>query len=155
MKSKESKFSGDINIRNKRATFEYELIEKFIAGIILQGTEIKSIRMGKVNFGDSYCSFLQNELYIYEFHISLYDKGTHYNHEPKRERKLLLSKKELKRLKNKSEEKGFTIVPIRLFINERGYAKMEIALARGKKLYDKRESIKQKDLKRDMERLKY
>ena len=155
MAQKASKISGEINIRNKKASFEFEFLEKFIAGIVLQGTEIKSIRMGKVNFGDAYCSFIKNELYVKEFHISAYEKGTHYNHEPKRERKLLLSKKELRRLMTKSEEKGLTIIPIRIFISPRGFAKLEIALARGKKVYDKRESIKRKDLKRDMERLKY
>ena len=155
MAQKISNISGVINLRNKKASFEYEFLEKFIAGIVLQGTEIKSIRLGKVSFGDSYCAFFKNELYVKEFHISPYEKGTHYNHEPKRERKLLLSKKELKRLLAKSEEKGLTIVPTRIFINERGYAKLEIALARGKKMYDKRESIKKKDIKRDMERLKH
>ena len=155
MAQKTSNISGDINIRNKKASFEFEFLEKFIAGIVLQGTEIKSIRMGKVNFGDAYCSFFKNELYVKEFHISAYEKGTHYNHEPKRERKLLLSKKELRRLISKSEEKGLTIIPIRIFISPRGFAKLEIALARGKKIYDKRESIKKKDMKRDMERLKY
>ena len=155
MAQKASSISGVINLRNKKASFEYEFLEKFVAGVVLRGTEIKSIRLGKVNFGDAYCSFFKNELYVKEFHISPYEKGTHYNHEPKRERKLLLSKKELRRLLTKSEEKGLTIIPTRIFINERGYAKLEIALARGKKMYDKRESIKKKDIKRDMERLKH
>ena len=155
MNAKASNKSGAINIRNKRASFEYEFLEKFIAGIILTGTEIKSIRLGKITFGDAYCSFFNHELFVREFHIAPYEKGTHYNHIPKRERKLLLSKKELKRLLSKSEEKGLTIIPTRIFINERGYAKLEIALARGKKIYDKRDAIKERDLKRDMERVKY
>jgi SsrA-binding protein len=155
MTQKKSDISGSINLRNKRASFEYEFLEKFVAGMILQGTEIKSIRMGKVNFGDAYCSFFNNEIFVKELHISPYEKGTHYNHEPKRDRKLLLSKKELKRLLSKSEEKGLTIIPTRMFINERGFAKLEIALARGKKLYDKRESIKKRDMDRDMDRIKY
>ena len=150
-----SKFSNTINLRNKKAGFEYEFIEKFTACIILQGTEIKSIRLGKVNFGDSYCAFLHNELYVRDLHISIYEKGTHYNHEPRRERKLLLSKKELRKLMSRSQEKGLTIIPVRLFMNERGYAKLEIALAKGKKIFDKRESIKERDLKRSMQKEKY
>jgi SsrA-binding protein len=155
MAGKNSLFSGTVNIRNKRAGFEFEFIEKFTAGIVLNGTEIKSIRMGKVNFLDSYCAFQENELYLMEMHISPYEKGTHYNHEPKRDRKLLLTKKELRRLNSKSEEKGLTIVPTRIFLGARGFAKVEIALARGKKTYDKRESIREKDLKRDLERSRY
>ena len=155
MVGKNSLFSGTVNIRNKRASFEFQFIEKFVAGIALQGTEIKSIRMGKVNFLDAYCAFHDNELFLYEMHISPYEKGTHYNHEPKRHRKLLLTKRELKRLNSKSEEKGLTIVPTRIFLGARGFAKVEIALARGKKTFDKRESIKEKDLKRDLERNRF
>ncbi len=155
MTDKGTNISNSVNIRNKRAGFEYEFIEKFTAGIVLQGTEIKSIRQAKVSFQDSYCIFLNNELYVRELHISTYEKGTHYNHIPKRDRKLLLSKKELRRLSSKSEEKGLAIVPVRVFLSARGYAKLEIALARGKKIHDKRESIKDRDLKRDLERDHY
>jgi SsrA-binding protein len=155
MIGKKSLFSESVNIRNKRASFEFEFIEKFTAGIVLNGTEIKSIRMGKINFLDAYCAFSDGELYLYEMHISPYEKGTHYNHDPKRDRKLLLTKKELKRLNSKSEEKGLTIVPTRVFLGKRGFAKVEIALARGKKTYDKRESIKEKDMKRDLERNRF
>ena len=143
---------SDINIKNRKAGFEYFLIETYVAGIQLTGTEIKSIRAGKVNLTDAYCSFIGNELFVLNMHISEYELGTHYNHDPKRHRKLLLTKRELKRLQTKVKEKGFTIIPIRLFINEKGYAKLEIALAKGKHSYDKRESITQKDQKRDMER---
>ncbi|HLF36075.1 MAG TPA: SsrA-binding protein SmpB [Cyclobacteriaceae bacterium] len=152
MADKESKISNSVNIRNKRAGFEFEFLEKFTAGMVLQGTEIKSIRQGKVSFQDSYCIFFHDELFVRDLHISAYDKGTHYNHEPKRDRKLLLSKKELKRLSSKSEEKGLSIIPVKIFLSSRGYAKIEIALARGKKIHDKRESIKDRDLKRDLER---
>lgn len=150
-----NRFSNNINIKNRRASFEYEFLEKFTAGIVLQGTEIKSIREGKVNLGDAYCYFNGEELFVKQMTISAYKQGTHYNHEPTRERKLLLNKRELKRLLAKSQDVGTTIVPVRLFINERGYAKLEIALARGKKLHDKRESIKERDVKREVQRLKF
>ena len=143
----------NINIRNKRASFEYEFIEKFVAGIQLFGTEIKSIRAGKASLVDSYCYFTRNELYVVGMHISEYKFGSYYNHEEKRERKLLLNRKELNKLDRKTKESGLTIVPIRLFINDRGFAKMEIALCRGKKHYDKRESLKQKDHKREIDRM--
>lgn len=149
-----SRFSNDINIRNKQATFEYELLEKYIAGIALKGTEIKSIREGKVNLQDGYCYFNNGEVFVKGVRISPYDQGTHYNHEAARERKLLLKKAELKKLEARVEEKGLTLLPTRLFINERGLAKMEIALGRGKKLFDKRASIKEKDVKRELERIK-
>ncbi len=145
--------SQHINIRNKRASFEYEFIEKFVAGIQLFGTEIKSIRAGKASLVDSYCYFSKNELYVIGMHISEYKFGSYYNHEEKRERKLLLNRKELNKLDRKTKESGLTIVPIRLFINERGFAKMEIALCRGKKHYDKRESLKQRDHKREIDRM--
>ncbi|MCT4602203.1 MAG: SsrA-binding protein [Marinifilum sp.] len=143
----------NINIKNKRASFEYEFIEKFVAGIQLFGTEIKSIRAGKANLADSYCYFSRNELYVVGMHISEYKFGSYYNHEEKRERKLLLNRKELNKLDRKTKESGLTIVPLRLFINDRGFAKMEIALCRGKKHYDKRESLKQKDHKREIDRM--
>lgn len=144
---------GNINIKNRKASFEYELIEKFIAWIRLLGTEIKSIRNGKVSMNDAYCQFYNNELYAKNIHISEYELGTCNNHTAKRDRKLLLNKKELHKLDRKVKESGFTIIPTRLFINDRGLAKVEIALARGKKVYDKRESIKQKDTKREIDRL--
>jgi SsrA-binding protein len=154
MSEKKSRFSNNIHIKNKKASFEYQFIDTFIAGIVLQGTEIKSIREAKANLQESYCAFKGEELWVLNLHISPYDMGTHSNHEAKRERKLLLSKKELRKLDSKSKEKGLTIIPTRLFVNERGLAKIEIALAKGKKLYDKREDIKQKDIKREMDRAK-
>ncbi len=142
----------NINIKNKRASFDYEFIEKFNAGIVLTGTEIKSIRAGKASLVDSYCFFVNNELWIKGMHISEYKFGTYYNHIEKRERKLLLNRKELDKLERKTKESGLTIIPVRLFFTERGLAKIVIALAKGKKTYDKRESLKQKDAKRDIDR---
>ncbi|WP_134090977.1 SsrA-binding protein SmpB [Olivibacter sp. XZL3] len=144
--------SNDINIRNKKAHYEYHILEKYIAGIQLLGTEIKSIRQSKANIGDAFCAFLNDGLYIRNMHIAEYSHGSFYNHESKRDRKLLLTKKELSKLKVKGEEKGFTIIPLKIFVNERGYAKVEIALAQGKKDYDKRESIKERDTKRELSR---
>jgi SsrA-binding protein len=149
------KFSKEINIKNKKASFEYHFIDTYIAGIQLTGTEIKSIRMGNVSLPESFCVFHNGELYIRGMHISRYEQGTHYNHEPVRDRKLLLQKKELRKLEGKSEEKGLTIIPIRLFINDKGLAKLEIALAKGKKLFDKREDIKERDVNRELQREKY
>lgn len=142
-----------INIKNKKAYFDYELIEKYIAGIQLQGTEIKSIRLGKVSLSDSYCIFHKNELYVRGLQIAEYAWASYNNHDPGRERKLLLNRKELNKLLRKVKESGLTIVALRIFINEKGLAKIEIALARGKKQYDKRETIKRKDTQRQMERL--
>jgi SsrA-binding protein len=144
--------SNKIRIRNKRVSWEYFLVEKVVAGIQLLGTEIKSIRMGKVSLADAYCQFVDGELFVKEMHIAEYVMGTHDNHEPKRDRKLLLSKRELKKLENKTKEKGFTIVPTVLFINDRGLAKLEIALARGKHFYDKRDTLKKKDIQREIDR---
>jgi len=141
-----------LNISNKKAYFEFEILEKFTASIGLTGTEIKSIRNGRVNMSDAFCSFTKGELFVRNLHISEYEMGTHYNHEPKRERKLLLQKKELKKLLTKVKEKGLTIMPLKMFMSSTGYAKLEIGLAKGKKIHDKRESIKEKDLKRDMAR---
>jgi SsrA-binding protein len=143
-----------ISIKNKRASYEYFLEEKYVAGIQLTGTEIKSIRYGKATITESYCLFIKDELFVREMHISEYKLGTHYNHEPKRDRKLLLTKRELKKMRTKINEKGYTLVPTLLFINEKGFAKLEIALAKGKHTYDKRASIKDKDVKRDLDRLK-
>ncbi len=141
-----------INIKNKKASFDYVFIDKLIAGIQLTGTEIKSIRTGKINLTDSFCYFVNNELWMRGLHISLYSHGSYLNHEPKRERKLLLNRKELNKLERKSVEKGLTIIVTRLFINENRLAKVEIALAKGKRFYDKREDIKQKDIKREISR---
>ncbi|MCK9624894.1 MAG: SsrA-binding protein SmpB [Bacteroidales bacterium] len=147
------KAKSKIDIRNKRATFEYELIESFTAGIVLSGTEIKSIRAGKASLVDSYCYFVENELFVKNMNISDYWWGTFNQHDPRRDRKLLLSKKELRKLKRATKEKGMTIISTRLFIAENGYAKLNIALARGKREYDKRQNIKEKDMRRDMERI--
>jgi len=138
--------------KNKKAGFLYELIESFTAGIVLTGSEIKSIREGKINFVDSYCTFIKNELYIRGLNISPYTHGGYANHEPVHDRKLLLNKTELKRILKKVKEKGFTIIPVQCFINESGKAKIEIAVSRGKKIFDKRETLKKKDNKRDNDR---
>ncbi len=145
---------GEIRIKNKRASFEYFLVETMMAGIVLTGTEIKSIRSGKASLSDSYCSFKGNELFVVGMHIAEYAQGTYNNHDPKRDRKLLLNARELRKLKNKVQEKGFTIIPVTLFINENGLAKLDIALAKGKHYYDKRESLKTKDSKREIDKLK-
>tara|TARA_B100000683_G_C12247858_1_gene456125 strand:+ start:48 stop:497 length:450 start_codon:yes stop_codon:yes gene_type:complete len=144
--------TGNVNIKNKKAFHEYFISDRLVAGIQLTGTEIKSIRSGKVNLTDAFCVFEDAELFVRNMHISEYAMGTYNNHMAKRVRKLLLNRKELNKLSTKVKEKGFTIVPIRLFINERGLAKLEIALAKGKHTYDKRETLKQKDSKREIER---
>ncbi len=141
-----------IKIKNKKASYEYLLIDRYLAGIQLQGTEIKSIRTGKVSLSEAYCTFKGNELFVINMHIAEYKFGTYNNHEPKRDRKLLLTAHELKKISKKVKEKGFTIIPTFLFINDKGLAKIEVATAKGKKLHDKRESIKTKDIKRDMDR---
>jgi SsrA-binding protein len=141
-----------IDIKNRKASFEYSFIDKFLAGIQLTGTEIKSIREGKANINEGFCVFNHNELYIRNMHIAHYFNGTYNNVEEKRDRKLLLNRTELSKLQNKLKDQGLTIVPLRLFINEKGYAKLEIALAKGKKLFDKREDIKKKDTEREMSR---
>lgn len=143
-----------INILNKRAKFDYEILERYDAGIVLTGTEIKSIRLGKASITESFCEFHNGELFVINSQVEEYLYGTHYNHKAKSERKLLLNKKELKSLEKSMQNKGLTIVPLRLYINEKGYAKMEIALCRGKKNYDKRETIKDRDTKRDIDRVK-
>ncbi len=149
--AKEKKKSP-IEIVNKRAEFEYHLEEKYEAGIVLTGTEIKSIRQGHVSLTDAYCFFRKGELYVKNMYIKEYEFASHFNHEPRRERKLLLKKSELRKLQRRVKERGYTIVPYRLYINERGYAKLEIALARGKKRFDKRESIKERDVARELGR---
>lgn len=146
------KISKTFNISNRRAGFEYFFLEKYDAGLVLTGTEIKSIREGKVNLQDAYCLFMDEELFVRNLHISPYSEGTHYNHEPLRDRKLLLTRRELKKLSAKLKDQGLTIIPIRIFSSDRGLAKMEVALAKGKKLYDKRETIKERDVKRESDR---
>ena len=144
-----------INIKNKRARFEYELIDEYTAGIILTGTEIKSIRNSKASIAESFCEFNhKGELFTVNMHIEEYAFGTRFNHKPKAQRKLLLNKKELNKLYKEVKNGGLTIVPLRLFINDKGFAKISIALARGKKLYDKRETIKDRENKRDLDRVK-
>ena len=143
---------SNINIRNKKARFEYILLDKYVAGMVLTGTEIKSIREGKVSIGEGYCIFIGGELFARQIHISPYKQGGFMNHDPIRERKLLLKKSELKKILKKNQVKGLSIVPLRLFVNDKGLAKLEIALAKGKKMHDKRETIKEKDMKRDTER---
>ncbi|MDE5639427.1 MAG: SsrA-binding protein SmpB [Odoribacter sp.] len=143
---------NDINIKNRRASFDYEFIEEYNAGIILTGTEIKSVRAGKASLVDSYCYFDKGELWVKGIHIAEYKLGTYYNHDEKRERKLLLTRKELRKLERNVKETGLTIVPTKMFLTEKGWVKLRIALARGKKEYDKRESLKLKDAKKDMDR---
>lgn len=147
------KIAKKVNIVNRRASFEYFFLDTFSAGMVLTGTEIKSIRQGKVNFQDAYCLFIDNDLYLRSLHISPYTEGTHYNHDPLRDRKLLMTKRELRRLSESLKDQGLTIIPTRLYTNERGLAKLEIALAKGKKLYDKRETIKERDAKREAGRM--
>jgi SsrA-binding protein len=141
--------SKNLNILNKKARFEYILIEKYLAGIALLGTEVKSIRDGKVSLNEAYCLFVSGELFIRNMNIAEYSHGNIHNHDPIRQRKLLLEKRELRKLHTKVKEKGFTIVPTRLFINSRGFVKMEIALAKGKNIHDKREAIKERDMKKN------
>lgn len=148
------RFSNTVNIRNRQASFEFELLDTYVAGMVLRGTEIKSIREGKVNLQDGYCYFNNDELYVKGITISEYAQGTHYNHEAQRERKLLMKRAEIARIQSKVEEKGLTLIPTRLFINDRGLAKLEIALGRGKKRFDKRQSIKDRDVKRELDRFK-
>ena len=150
-----TRFSNTVNIKNKQASFQYELLDKYVTGLVLKGTEIKSIREGKVNLQDGYVYFTDHEAFVKGININTFSEGTHFNHEQARDRKLLLKKNEIRRLRTSIEEKGLTIVPVRLFINDRGYAKLEIAVARGKKIYDKRESIKERDVKRELSRTKF
>ncbi len=151
-KMAKDKIQKKVEIVNRKASFEYQFLDVFTAGMVLTGTEIKSIRQGKVNLTDAYCVFHQDELYVRNMHISAYEEGTHYNHSPLRDRKLLLSKRELKKLQNELKNVGLTIIPTKMFISDKGYAKLNIALAKGKKLFDKREDIKAKDIKRSLDR---
>ena len=144
-----------VNILNKKAKFQYEILDKYTAGIVLRGTEIKSIRSSKASIAESFCEFNERgELFVINMTIEEYAFGNNYNHKPKAERKLLLNKRELKKLEKEVNVKGNAIIPLRLYINENGYAKLEIALAKGKKLYDKRETIKDRDNKRNLDRIK-
>ncbi|MFC4722107.1 SsrA-binding protein SmpB [Geojedonia litorea] len=144
-----------INIQNKKARFEYEILDTYTAGIVLTGTEIKSIRDSKASIAESFCEFNERgELFVINMTIQEYVYGNYYNHKPKAERKLLLNKRELKKLEKEVNTKGVTIIPLRLFINEKGYAKLDIALAKGKKLFDKRDTIKDRDNKRNLDRIK-
>lgn len=142
----------NVNIKNKRATFDYEILEEYVAGIVLVGTEIKSLRMGKASLTDSYCYFEQGEMWIRNVNIAEYAWGTCNNHTPKRDRKLLLNRKELNKLQRSLQDRGLTVVGLRLFINDRGLAKVVIGLARGRKSYDKREYLKENDAKREMDK---
>ncbi len=144
-----------INIKNKKAFFEYEILERYTAGMVLKGTEIKSIREGKARITQSYCEFNDaKELFVINMYIQEFDNGNYYNHRPRSERKLLLNKHELKKWYRKTRDAGMTIVPLRLYISEGGYAKLEIALCRGKKMHDKRHDIKERDQKRSLDRVK-
>lgn len=148
------KIEQTVNILNKRARFEYEILEQIEAGIVLTGTEIKSLRSSKASITESFCQFIDGELYIINMMIDEYKLGTFYNHRTKRERKLLLHKRELQKFQKKLKDAGNTIIPLKLYINEKGYAKLQIALARGKKLFDKRESIKERENKRTLDRIR-
>ncbi|MCM1291664.1 MAG: SsrA-binding protein SmpB [Prevotella sp.] len=146
--------SSQINIKNRRATFDYEITDKVIAGIVLTGTEIKSIRAGKASLADTYCVIDNGEVWVKGMYVAEYFYGSYNNHVTRRDRKLLLSRKEILKLMKESSDPGYTIIPLRLFINERGYAKLVIGVARGKKQYDKRQSIKEREDKRSLDRLR-
>ncbi len=148
------KSTNTINIKNRKARFEFEILDKFIAGIKLSGTEIKAIRLGKASIAESFCEFQNNELFVINMTVEEYSHASHFNHDPKSARKLLMKRRELNKLEKEVKNSGLTIVPLRLFINDRGLAKLQIALAKGKKLYDKRETIKDRDSKRRLDRIK-
>ncbi|MGB3465536.1 MAG: SsrA-binding protein SmpB [Cyclobacteriaceae bacterium] len=154
MAKDKKRFSNDISIKNRKASYEYSYIETFEAGLVLRGTEIKSIREGKVSLQEAYCFVADGEAFVKGMNISPYSQASFTNHEPTRQRKLLLSKREIEKLATNRDEKGLTIIPVKLYINSRGLAKMQIALAKGKKLYDKRNSIKEKDQKRELSRMR-
>ena len=146
------RLKSNVNIKNRRATFDYEVLERYTAGIQLFGTEIKSIRESKASLVDTYCQFVGNELWVKQMHIAEYRFGSYANHEAKRDRKLLLNRKELNKLQRSLQDRGLTVVGLRLFLNERGFAKIVIGLARGRKAYDKREYLKENDAKREMDK---
>ena len=148
------KINKKIEIKNRKARFEYEILDRYTAGIVLAGTEIKAIRLGKASIAESFCEFQNNELWVINMTVQEYSHATYLNHQPKQERKLLLNRKELKKLEKDVTNSGNTIVPLRLFVNENGLAKMDIALAKGKKLYDKRETMKDRDNKRRLDAIK-
>ncbi len=147
------RLKSNINIKNRRATFDYEVLDRYFAGIQLFGTEIKSIRENKASLADTYCQFVGNELWVKQMHIAEYRFGSYTNHEAKRDRKLLMTRKELNKLQRQVQDTGKTIVPLRLFINDKGFAKMEIALCQGKHSYDKRQSLRAADDKRELQRI--
>ena len=147
------RLKSDVNIKNRRASFDYEILDRYVAGIQLYGTEIKSIREGKVNLSDSYCLFSRGELWVHDMHISEYRFGSYANHEAKRDRKLLMTRKELRKLQRQVQDTGKTIIPLLLFINEKGFAKIEIALCQGKHTYDKRQALRNADDKRELQRV--
>lgn len=153
--AKSNRFEKFVNIKNKKANFQFEFIDTYVTGLMLTGTEIKSIRESKVSLTEAFCIFLDGELYIRQMHISPYSMAASYNHVAVRDRKLLLKKKEMEKLETKSAEKGLAIIPVRIFINDRGLAKLEIALARGKKTHDKRQDLKEKDAKRELQRMAF
>lgn len=148
-----NKIQNTVNIKNKRARFEYNILDTFIAGIQLGGTEIKSIRLGKASIMEAFCVVESNEVFIRNMYINEYSNASFYQHKPKADRKLLLNKQEISKLAKKVETKGYTIVPLRMFINDKGLAKLEIALAQGKNLHDKRHTLKEKDDKRTLDRV--
>jgi len=150
-----SRVNKTIQIKNKKVSYEYFLLEEYTAGLQLTGSEIKSIREGKASIAEAYCTFVGSELFVRNMHIAEYHHGGYSNHEPKRDRKLLLTSRELKKLSNKTIEKGLTMVPVLLYISEQGWAKLNFAIAKGKKFYDKRDTIKKKDIARDMDRENY
>ncbi|AFM04637.1 SsrA-binding protein [Bernardetia litoralis DSM 6794] len=152
MSGKKKEIQKSVSIRNRKASHEYHFIDIYQAGIVLQGTEIKSIRMGKVTISDAFCLFIGNELFLRNLHIAQYDMGNIHNHEEKADRKLLLKRKELKKLQYDAQDVGLTIIPTKVYVNDRGLAKIEVVLAKGKKLYDKRQDLKAKDAKRELDR---
>jgi SsrA-binding protein len=147
-----AKIEGQVNINNRQARYEFHIMDTYIAGIVLRGTEIKSIRQSKVQITEAFCQFKSDGLYVINLHISAYEQASFYQHAPRSDRKLLLKKVELRKLEKATEEKGNTIIPLKLFINDRGLCKIEIAVAKGKKLHDKRDDIKERDVKREMDR---
>lgn len=147
------RLKSDVNIKNRRATFDYTILDRYTAGIQLYGTEIKSIRESKASLADTYCQFVGNELWVKQMNIAEYRFGSYSNHEARRDRKLLLQRKELRKLQRQTKETGKSIIPLRLYINDKGFAKLEIALCQGKHEYDKRQSIKERDDKREIDRL--
>ncbi|MBI1316119.1 SsrA-binding protein SmpB [bacterium] len=153
--SKKNAPASHVEIRNRKAGYEYELLDRYTAGLVLMGTEIKSLRTGKAQISEAYCVFHANELWVHELLIEPYAYGTHINHAARRERKLLLSRRELDKIEVKLKDVGMTLIPTRLYINEKGLAKLDIALAKGKKLHDKRDSIKDRDVQRELDRAKH